>query len=44
MDSNGQLRENFNNKRDDFNLPIVAKLTITCVCSNIPAVPVYGVL
>jgi hypothetical protein len=40
IDSEGQLRTKFNDKRDDFNFPIV---NFPFICSNIPAAPAYGV-
>ena len=39
-DSEGRLRAKFYDKRDDFNFPIV---NFPFICSNIPAVPGYGV-
>ena len=38
--SDGRLRTNLYDKRDDFNFPIV---TFPCICRNIPAAPPYGV-
>ena len=38
--SDGGLRTNLYDKRDDFNFPIVI---FPCICSNIPATPAYGV-
>ena len=40
IDSEGRLRTNLYDKRDDFNFPIV---NFPFLCSNIPAVPAYGV-
>jgi hypothetical protein len=39
LDRKGRLRTKFYDKRDDFNFPIV---NFPCICSNIPAAPVYG--
>jgi hypothetical protein len=39
-DSEGRLRTKLYDKRDDFNFPIV---NFPFLCSNIPAVPAYGV-
>ena len=40
IDSEGRLRTNLYDKRYDFNFPIV---NFPFICSNIPAVPAYGV-
>ena len=40
IDSEGRLRTKLYDKRDDFNFPIV---NFPFICSNIPAVPAYGV-
>ena len=40
IDSEGRLRTNPYDKRDDFNFPIV---NFPFICSNIPAAPAYGV-
>ena len=40
IDSEGRLRTKLYDKRDDFNFPI---LNFPFICSNIPAVPAYGV-
>ena len=40
IDSEGRLRTKLYDKRDDFNLSIV---NFPLICSNIPAVPAYGV-
>ena len=40
IESEGRLRTNLYDKRDDFNFPIVNFLFI---CSNIPAAPAYGI-
>ena len=40
IDSEGRLRTKLYDKRDDFNFPIV---NFPFLCSNIPAVPAYGV-
>ena len=40
IDSGGWLRTKLYDKRDDFNFPIVH---FPFICSNIPAVPAYGV-
>ena len=40
LESEGRLRTNFNDKRHDFNFPIV---NFPFICSNIPAAPAYGV-
>jgi hypothetical protein len=40
IDSQGQLRSKFNDKRDYFNFPIV---NFPFICSNIPVAPAYGV-
>ena len=37
IDSDDWLKTIFNDKKDYFNLPIV---NFSCICSNIPAVPV----
>jgi hypothetical protein len=40
IDSEGRLRTKLYDKRDDFNFPIV---NFPFICTNIPAVPAYGV-
>jgi hypothetical protein len=40
IDSEGPLRIQLYDKRDDFNIPIV---NFPFICSNIPAAPAYGV-
>ena len=40
IDSEGRLKTKLNDKRDDFNFPIV---NFPFICSNIPAAPAYGV-
>jgi hypothetical protein len=40
VDSEGRLRTELYDKRDDFNFPIV---NFPFICSNIPAAPAYGV-
>ena len=40
IDNEGRLRTKLYDKRDDFNFPIV---NFPFLCSNIPAVPAYGV-
>ena len=40
IDSEGRLRTKLNDKTDDFNFHIV---NFPFICSNIPAVPAYGV-
>ena len=40
IDSEGRLRTKLYDKRDDFNFSIV---NFPFICSNIPAVPAYGV-
>jgi len=40
IDSEDRLRTKLYDKRDDFNFPIV---NLPFICSNIPAVPAYGV-
>ena len=40
IDSEGRLRTELNDKRDDFNFPIV---NFPFICSKIPATPAYGV-
>ena len=40
IDSEGRLRTKLDDKRDDFNFPIV---NFQFICSNIPAAPAYGV-
>ena len=40
IDSEGRLRTKLYDKKDDFNFPIV---NFSFICSNIPAVPAYGV-
>ena len=40
IDSEGRLRTELYDKRDDFNFPIV---NFPFICSNIPAAPAYGV-
>ena len=40
IDSDGRLRTNVYDKRDDFNFPIV---NFPFICSNIPVAPAYGV-
>jgi hypothetical protein len=40
IDSEGRLRTNFYDKRDDFNIPIV---NFRCIRSTFPAAPAYGV-
>jgi hypothetical protein len=40
IDSEGRLRTKLYDKRDDLNFPIV---NFPFICSNIPAVPAYGV-
>ena len=40
IDSEGRLRTKLNDKRDDFNFPIV---NFPFICSKIPATPAYGV-
>jgi hypothetical protein len=40
IDSEGRLIKKLYDKRDDFNFPIV---NFPFLCSNIPAVPAYGV-
>jgi hypothetical protein len=40
IDSEGRFRTKFYDKKDDFNFPIV---NFSFICSNIPAVPAYGV-
>jgi hypothetical protein len=40
MNSEGRLRNELYDKRDDFNFPIVNS---PFICSNIPAAPAYGV-
>ena len=40
IDSEGWLRTNLYDKRDDFKFPIV---NVPSICSNIPAAPAYGV-
>jgi hypothetical protein len=40
IDSEGRLRTNLYDKRDDFDFPIV---NFPFICSNIPAAPAYGV-
>ena len=40
IDIEGRLRTKLYDKRDDFNFPI---LNFPFICSNIPAVPAYGV-
>jgi len=39
IDSEGRLRTKLDDKRDDFNFPIV---NFPFICSNIPAAPAYG--
>ena len=40
IDSEGWLRTNLYDKKDDFKFPIV---NVPSICSNIPAAPAYGV-
>ena len=40
IDSEGRLRTKLYDRKDDFNFPIV---NFPFICSNIPAVPAYGV-
>ena len=40
IESEGRLRTKLYDKRDDYNFPIV---NFPLICSNIPAVPAYGV-